>query len=366
MSEQLTNWYNQKQQEQPIAPVVQNKDGMVTTVSNWQNTPEQTVQGQTENIIKNDSPLIQLARTGADQQSQSRGLTNSSMAIGASQDAVYRAALPIAQADAAQSARVAGYNVDTLNKANEFNATNQFSRDERIGRQDFDTKERIANNAYDFEKTQFTTAKEYERQSQNMVSGLAQSFQNEVSAINKDPNMTQQAKTYALSQLYESYKTNLSLISNVNKIANVSTLLTPIKATAKAPKAGYKNYTPPPPASGGGKMICTRCYQLGLMSEETYLYDDLYSEIVMKNQPDLMRWYWNWATPIVAAMHGKTWQSRFFIKGTWFFVKPWSEQMVYEMGGSSKGNWFGKALIDGAMLVYRLTRNTENIYARNN
>lgn len=60
-----------------------------------------TVEGRVAGIVGKDSPLQQLAKTKALQQSQQRGLLNTSMAVGAAQKANMEAALPIAQQDAA-------------------------------------------------------------------------------------------------------------------------------------------------------------------------------------------------------------------------------------------------------------------------
>lgn len=82
--------------------------------------PEGTVAGQLESITKKGSPLMELAGTQAKQEAQARGLLNSSIAVGAGQDALYRAALPIAQADASV------YNAAMTNTANQQNAATQF------------------------------------------------------------------------------------------------------------------------------------------------------------------------------------------------------------------------------------------------
>lgn len=54
-------------------------------------------------MLREDSPLMQQARTDGLKTANSRGLLNSSMAAGASQDAMIRAATPIAQQDASQA-----------------------------------------------------------------------------------------------------------------------------------------------------------------------------------------------------------------------------------------------------------------------
>jgi len=87
----------------------------------WNVGEKETVQGQAADIISKDSPLMQLARRQAMEQSGARGMLNSSAGIGAATDAVIGRALEIANPDAAAYGRAAGYNVDT---ANTFNKTN--------------------------------------------------------------------------------------------------------------------------------------------------------------------------------------------------------------------------------------------------
>lgn len=84
--------------------------------SKWTTTPDQTVAGQIQNLTDPNSPLIQQARSRATQQANARGLINSSMALTGADSAAYDAAMPIAQADAAQASKVAGYNVGTSNE----------------------------------------------------------------------------------------------------------------------------------------------------------------------------------------------------------------------------------------------------------
>lgn len=80
----------------------------------------QTVQGQIKGIIDANSPLMQQAETRSLQQSNSRGLINSSMAVGAGQAALYDAAMPIAASDATAYKQSQQFNVEQ---------ENQFKRD---------------------------------------------------------------------------------------------------------------------------------------------------------------------------------------------------------------------------------------------
>lgn len=62
---------------------------------------EETVAGNIRDIIDENSPLMKQARTAGLQQAAARGLLNSTAGIKAAQAALYQAAAPIAQADAA-------------------------------------------------------------------------------------------------------------------------------------------------------------------------------------------------------------------------------------------------------------------------
>ena len=95
----------------------------------WTTTPDQTVAGNVKSLTAEDSGIIQQARTRANQKMNDRGLLNSSMAQSASDSAAYDAAIPIAQADAANASKVAGYNTDTKNKfaAQDTDVQNQFA-----------------------------------------------------------------------------------------------------------------------------------------------------------------------------------------------------------------------------------------------
>lgn len=92
--------------------------------------PVSTVAGQLESVTANGSPLMTQAETAAKQASASRGLLNSSIAVGAGQEAVYRTALPIAQADASTNFSAATTNANNLTAAAQFGANAQNSNDQ--------------------------------------------------------------------------------------------------------------------------------------------------------------------------------------------------------------------------------------------
>lgn len=102
-------------------------------VTDWNVTPDQLVENRTNNIIKADSPLMQQARGGAMQQMNERGLVNSSIAVGAAQDAVLGKAIEIAKPDAQTYAESAQFNAGSKNTASMFNAgqTNTYNLADR-------------------------------------------------------------------------------------------------------------------------------------------------------------------------------------------------------------------------------------------
>jgi len=86
------------------------------------NQPTETVAGQMNSLLGQDSTYLQAARGRAAQQSNARGLLNSSMAAGAGEKAAIESALPIATADAATYGKAADYNVSTSNAVRTANA----------------------------------------------------------------------------------------------------------------------------------------------------------------------------------------------------------------------------------------------------
>ena len=79
--------------------------------------PNMTVASQIKDIVASGSPLMQQAETNARNMMNSRGLLNSSAAISAGQDSLYKTALPIATADAQTYARAGENSVLAQNQA---------------------------------------------------------------------------------------------------------------------------------------------------------------------------------------------------------------------------------------------------------
>ncbi len=100
------------------------------TSADWTVDKNQTVQGQMDGLLAKSSPLFQRSETKANQESVRRGLLNSSMAVGAAQNAVIDAAMPMAQQDAGTYAESARTNANARTQTSQFNTgeTNTASR----------------------------------------------------------------------------------------------------------------------------------------------------------------------------------------------------------------------------------------------
>lgn len=107
-----------------------------------------TVSGQMEDLMSQDSNLMKQARTAALQGANSRGLLNSSMAVGASQDAMAQTAMTMAQQDAGnafnarQAATNQGYTQENLATQQDYTKENaatqqQYSLEQMAKNQDY-------------------------------------------------------------------------------------------------------------------------------------------------------------------------------------------------------------------------------------
>ena len=118
----------QDKQKQPVAPPSTGINlSQLQGTTRWDVQPNETVRSQLQQIIADDSPLMQQARARALQTANSRGLLNSSMAMTAADSAMYDAAMPIATQDASTFARAGEFNANTSNTFARDN--NQFTRD---------------------------------------------------------------------------------------------------------------------------------------------------------------------------------------------------------------------------------------------
>jgi hypothetical protein len=196
-------------------------DATKASGTNWNVDNNQTVQGQLQGIIAANSPLMQQARTGALQQMNKRGLMNSSMAIGAGQDAVIRQAMPIAQQDATLFGNRAKYNADVANQMAQFNvgAENQALQfGAAASNQAGLANQAAANQAAQFSSAAANQAALANASAQNQAAQFSAAAANEASqqysqALNATTNkMLDQSMQYALANADSQTKIELQNI----------------------------------------------------------------------------------------------------------------------------------------------------------
>ena len=111
--------------------VVYNKPTTAPEITARDITAKETVSGQLNDLLSQDSKYMQSAKANAMEKANSRGLINSSMAVGAGQKAAIDSALPIATSDAninanaGQEAQQAGHQVQLTGYQGDINAALQ-------------------------------------------------------------------------------------------------------------------------------------------------------------------------------------------------------------------------------------------------
>lgn len=236
------------------------KASLLGDPTKWNVDKNQTVAGQLEADLKADSPLMQLARTQGLETAASRGLLNSSMAVGSAQTAMIDKAMPIAQQDATTHSQAAGWNAGQSNdfaKNNQAatNAAAQYNKSAElsVAQANQNVKNAMAqfnvsnNVSIAQKKVDIEAAKNLAvlngnisaslktleskasltQQTQQQVAALSSEYAKGQQAINQDPNMDQATKNAAMIQNYNNFKAALDLISAVDKVPNVSALLKP-------------------------------------------------------------------------------------------------------------------------------------------
>jgi hypothetical protein len=208
----------------------------VATPTQWAVDPSQTVQGQLGSILSSGSPLMQQAETQGLLTANKRGLLNSSIAAGEAQNAMISAATPIANADAATNAKAALYNTDITNTTAATNAATTNKASEFNAQADNYNAQFNASNAYNKQQDLFKANVEAtlaqinnehsaENQQGAVFGTLSNDFSKAILQINTDTNMNQQSKDYSIKQLYQVYKAQLSMLSNIGNVPDVSALL---------------------------------------------------------------------------------------------------------------------------------------------
>ena len=174
-------------------------------------TSDQTVSGQLDSLLSQDSPLMQRARYQGMATANRRGLLNSSLAAGTAQAAMIDAALPIAQQDA--------QTYYEQSRANQ-NVTNEFKSNNLNYLQG--AEQSALDRAYDLDQTEYKTnaelAKAMAETRLTQSSGLYAQFIQGMADINSS-NMEQSAKDVALRSLWETINKGTELSTS---LANVT------------------------------------------------------------------------------------------------------------------------------------------------
>jgi hypothetical protein len=219
--------------------------------------PNQTVQGQLQNIMDPNSPIMMQARTGALQQANANGLLNSSMAITAGDNAAYAAAIPIANSDAGIYNNAATTNANAANNfavnnqtasntAGQFNAGaantltgQQLSNQTALTNAQLAAQTSVATNAASNAQsgtnaqTQAQSAQQVAQinatntsniNASKNVSDAASTYQNALLNI-ENMNMSAQSKYAAESAAYNAYVQQVQTLSASSGVPDVSNLL---------------------------------------------------------------------------------------------------------------------------------------------
>ena len=216
----------------------------LTDPSTWTTTSDQTVAGQLTGLLNPNNPLMQQARTRALTQANSRGLLNSTIAETGADAAMNDIALQIAQADAAQGSKVAGYNVG---------AQNQFTMADKA--QGFDLEKMSAEQKNVMERLAAQQGYNLETMSVTQANDLAK-FAAQVEAQNKQAEQKfgydkqlveiQKASNLEIAGMESQYRQQIQASASATSIMNqLPTLIARVmenKDTDAAAKQAQINY----------------------------------------------------------------------------------------------------------------------------
>lgn len=160
-----------------------------------------TVEGRLPGLLSRNNPYMQQATTAGLQQAASRGLLNSSMAVGAAEGARINAALPIAQQDAGTFFEQSLRNQADVNRAREFGAA------ERNTTSRFNAGE--VNRAGEFGATAENEASRFNATSENEAGQFNATSQNEANRTREQ--MEAEFGLQANSETAANYRANLEV-----------------------------------------------------------------------------------------------------------------------------------------------------------
>lgn len=116
------------------------------------------------------------------------------------------------------------------------------------------------------------------------------------------------------------------------------------------------------------KIICTKLFELGMMSRDIFFADQMFGLKMQKEEPEVHSGYIRWATLIVQGMEGKAKDFMFWvpkskrkeaekaatIKWAHKVATPWSEHMAWLMGYRNTDNNVGRLIMKMGKPLSRL------------
>ena len=277
--------------------------------TNWNVTPNQTVAGQLNMDLNSKSPLMQQANNQGLITANARGLLNSSMASQAAEGAMISAATPIATSDAATNANAASYNANEANTFANTNASAQNTAASANANASNVSNNANASNTQQIDVTNLNNTANTNQNQTTQIQDLSQAFNNNVQTIQSNQYMDQATKDYNISQLYQSYQSQIQMLQDIGSVPNVASLLSnpAPNATEPSPSATFGPAPTPPAAAsgGGGSVICTYYHSIGFMSDETYAIDNKYLKQLFVKDPELVAWYWSWGVQFADVLRAR-------------------------------------------------------------
>jgi len=214
-------------------------DPSVSMASVQSSKPDEadTVQSRMSGLLASGSPYIQAARAAGERTAHSRGLLNSSLAAGSAEKAAIEAALPIAQQDSqsmvnawmseqeqdnASDLSYQQYMQDSNKALLEGNVQSTLSDQEHNQSMALDWQQqagvnyRLSVEASLKEKLQTMDLSSSEKASfADNLTRFGEKFQNDVTGINADNNMSEEEKTAAILTAQDVYTSNVNIISGL-------------------------------------------------------------------------------------------------------------------------------------------------------
>lgn len=187
--------YNPSVLGQPATTTANTYDASNATANTYQATNQApastynptTVQGRMTGLLDKNSDYMKMNTTQALQQANSRGLANSSMAVGAGRLAAIQGSLPIATQDAAAFNQAGQFNAGQINNVNANNAgyQNQASQANANARNQIALSNQSAQNRSALDNANFlNTADQFNTSTQNQFDQINQQANNQANKYN--------------------------------------------------------------------------------------------------------------------------------------------------------------------------------------